>query len=112
MSISGLYDSEIGDRLARQSLARFRKIDSSEIDDEEPKRSGRGRKCACGDELARPYITRKGAYVCHRCAAIQPRTQGGHALTNSCEKCKNTVGRVRLVMRHGLLYCKVCAKEF
>jgi formylmethanofuran dehydrogenase subunit E len=112
MSIRGLYESEIGDRLARKSLAAFRKIDNSEIDDETPRRkAARSRKCACGSELAHPYVVRGGVFVCTQCAT-RARLVGGSTITNGCAKCKTLVGRTYLVMRKGQLYCKTCAKEF
>jgi hypothetical protein len=113
MSIRGLYDSEIGDRLARKSLAPFRKISDVEIDDEEPRPKRRFRKlCACGNECAHPYIMRGGVYVCKQCAIkILPR-RGGHPAANQCAKCKKTFPRSSLIMQRGKLYCKQCEKEF
>jgi hypothetical protein len=112
MSVNGLYDSETGDRLARKTLAPFRKIADSEIDDEVPRIGGRPRrKCACGNELARPYIQRRGVEVCIQCAEKTPRLLGGNAIKNKCAKCKQVLPRCSLVLRRGKLYCKSCAKE-
>ena len=108
MSIRGLYDSEIGDVLARKTLAPFYK-------DEQTKRTrpGRSRRpCACGNETARPYIMRKGKFVCRECAATIPRVLGGSLANHKCVKCRIKLSRVALVVRKGKLLCKVCAKEF
>jgi hypothetical protein len=113
MSISGLYDSEIGDRLARASLAPFRKIDDAEYDDEgQRKRTYVRKMCACGNDVARPFIVRKGVCVCLRCAVATPRQPRSRITLNKCEACKTVQPRSRLVMRKGKLYCKTCAVSF
>jgi formylmethanofuran dehydrogenase subunit E len=112
MSVSGLYDSEQGDKMARKTLVPYRKIADSEIDDEEPRLGGRPRrKCACGNALARPYIERRGVPVCVQCAEKTPRQLGGKRVKNKCTKCKQIAPRSSLVVRRGKLYCKSCAKE-
>jgi hypothetical protein len=112
MSVSGLYDSIIGDKLARKTLAPYRKIDNSDIDDETPcaRKSNRGRKCTCGKALAHPYILRGSSFVCRLCAIEIPRLPSGHPATNKCAGCKTTLPRRSLFQRHGKLYCKQCEK--
>lgn len=111
MSVRGLYESDAGDRMARLTLAPYRKIDNSEIDDEAPRVSNRPRRmCACGGELVRPYIQRNGVNVCRECAAKTPRMQGGHKAKFRCVKCKQILPRLALVVRKGKLYCRDCAK--
>jgi hypothetical protein len=116
MSISGLYDSEIGDRLARASLATlapYKRLARAEIDDEAPRIGGcTARLCACGGKLARPYKVRKKVYVCERCAAATPRQPRSRITSNKCGHCKKILPRTRLVMRRGVLYCKTCAVNF
>ena len=106
MSIEGLYDSELGDKLARKTLTPF--------NNGLPLAKGsRPRQlCACGNTVAFPYISRRGSYVCKQCAIDIPRRYGGHATANKCAKCHKILTRARLVVRKGNLVCKACAKEF
>lgn len=106
MSIRGLYDSDIGDKMARKTLAPFYKSESS-VKGQRPRRL-----CACGNTVAFPYISRRGSYVCKQCAIDIPRRYGGHATANKCAKCHKILTRARLVVRKGNLVCKACAKEF
>lgn len=111
MSVSGLYESKIGDALARKTLASFRHIDDSEIDDEIPRPGGRPtfRRCRCGNPVARPYIKRGDVYVCKACAEKIPRRfVGGPPISHSCAGCGAVVSRTQLVQRRGKLYCKHC----
>lgn len=120
MSVRGLYDSEIGDRLARATLAPFRKLDDVAIDDvaiddeEAPRTSGRmylRKKCACGVTLTYPARIRENKYVCQSCADKIPRMRGGHAATNKCSNCKTITPRRALFMRGGKKYCGECVKK-
>jgi len=103
MSVSGLYDSIEGDRLAQKSLAPY----CHHHYQQSTKR--RRKKCACGSETARPYIQRAGVRVCTQCAT-KPRLPGGHPAINKCAKCKKTFARVAMVMRNGKTHCKACAR--
>lgn len=105
MSIRGLYDSEIGDKLARKALTPFYKAVPA------PKDGRRRRSCACGEKLARPYIVRSGVKVCKQCAAKSLKLQGGNVSSYKCVKCENTFPRLSLVMRKGKLFCKQCVTE-
>lgn len=106
MSIRGLYDSETGDKLARKLLRPYR-------DPELRAPAGRKRKmCACGRELARPYIQRGGVNVCKVCARDTPRKRGGHNPVNKCACCGKVMPRIKLVRRKGKLYCSRCKIAF
>lgn len=106
MSIRGLYDSETGDKLARKLLGPYR-------DPELRERPERKRKmCACGRELARPYIQRNGVNVCTVCARNTVRKRGGHNPTHKCAYCGKVTSRLNLVRRKGKLYCDRCKKAF
>lgn len=104
MSVSGLYDSEIGDKMAQKTLRPFR---------EAVKESHRRKrkKCACGNEVARPYIVRGLLYVCKQCADKTPRRRSGTVATHKCAKCKKIMTRLQLVMRRSKMYCKQCANK-
>lgn len=111
MSVSGLYDSEKGDALARKSLAPFRKIDTSEIDDEVFYKPTR-RLCECGrGMISKPYIVRGGRFVCVQCAKETKPGQGGAPVANSCSRCRSSLPRRLLKVKKGALYCARCMNE-
>lgn len=107
MSVKGLYDSDIGDRLARQTLVAYH-------DDERTRKTPERKRslCACGRELVRPYIQRNGVNVCTVCAKNIPRKRGGHKPVNHCAYCGKVFPRLKLVIRKGKLYCERCKIAF
>ena len=105
MSIRGLYDSEVGDKMARKTLTPFYKHEQS-------KGTHPRRLCACGSAIMFPYVSRGGVKVCKQCAEKTPRVPYKHAVRHKCSKCKNKLPRLNLVIRKGKLYCKSCAKDF
>lgn len=112
MSVRGLYDSDVGDKLARETLKQSQKRRDEKIGDKTRRDRPSVKKCACGNDLVRPYIQRAKKFVCRECAVKIPRlvtrAQAGH----KCVKCKKKLARVGLVLRNGKLYCKACAKGF
>ena len=107
MSVSGLYDSDIGDKLARKTLGLYRDPILVKVHHERKRQL-----CACGRELARPYIMRNGVNVCTKCAESTPKAAGGHRALNTCAACGKILPRVALVRRKGKLYCKQCKTAF
>ena len=105
MSIRGLYDSEVGDQMARKTFAPFCKHELA-------KGTRPRRLCVCGNTIAFPHVVRGGSYVCKQCAIDIPRLRGGRTALHKCVKCKKLTGRVNFVLRKGKLYCKSCAKDF
>ena len=104
MSVSGLYDSEIGDQMARKTMVKAWQ------DDKNPVREYAYAVCACGNLAAVPNIIRNSKKVCVVCAKRIPRLRGGRKASTLCSKCKAVHARIEFVMRKGKLVCKKCDK--
>ena len=104
MSINGVYDSAIGDRLARLSLKKHHKVSETAARNKKPLRY-----CACGAPVGTSPKMRNNEYVCEECAKIIPRQHGGVEASMSCAKCLTKLPRPRLYIRFKQLYCKECA---
>lgn len=101
MSINGLYDSVAGDRLARKSMACFKKPEPDKND----------RFCECGRLLHINPKWRDGKPVCDGCAEIISRRkkenptrvyQGKHV----CVTCGQVFPMRLIVVRNKQEYCK------
>ena len=105
MSVSGLYESDAGDRMARASLVHTHPIKICDAITAVHSK----RRCACGGFLNRVPKYRHGKYVCDMCAAKIEPWHGGRVQKMKCFLCDETTPRRSLVIRHGKFYCKACA---
>ena len=103
MSIDGLYDSLIGDKLARQTLKH--EVKSAPVIPERKRQ-----RCACGNYVNKVPKYRHGVKVCDICAALTSPLHGGQPLKNKCCLCNTKTPRRNLVVRNGRLFCKACIK--